>query len=708
MYKYLLLHFSRGYAMKVSGGLNPNRLMTWLACVLLLLAAALAVPARAADMVFFSTDETTQHANIAWEAFSAEASAQGLTPVDGRGALSSATAPLSVTPETKLIVVVTAFQPVNSTRMTELIDILKTRSDLAIVAFLDGCCMVDQNLKRFIAAINDIRPQSWPTAIGVGSYKSGGQTGPLNTHSLYQTTFANAGLTSIYLLDYSLVTGVPLDYALYTNAALSTPAPATVDDAVGFFMPHTASNSGQGACVYVMADASGFNVLPAQNPIVAKAFLAAATDPNGACKQPVAGAPDLTVMLSEPNGMASGAAVPVPMTLTVSNLNLPGVVASTTGGKVDVTLPAGLTLAAPPAGCTATASGFTCPLAAMAPGEEVEFKFNVTAPNPLLNVTATAVVSGVPNEVNLLNNTFTLNGIYTTNGTPDLGIALSGPDVFPVRTPTKMTMTMHNRDEPGVTASVAGETATVTVPSDLKIVVDAAHPLPPGCTVNATATSMTCPVGALNRGADESFDFYVETTEPILTETKLEAAVTGNVKNQDRNLSNNVTYKEVTSTGSPNLSASLSGNRNPRLNVPSDMKLTVRNSDEPGVSTAPSGKVDVTLPDGVELVPGSLPPACTPTATGFTCDVSRLPPGQSEEFDFQVITRRPVRNGEIKVDLEWDNGSGGTGQSPPVVLDISTVAADSTQSVPALSELALALLVLILAGGAAVGLRRGV
>ncbi|MCL2310475.1 MAG: hypothetical protein FWC42_09455, partial [Proteobacteria bacterium] len=108
------------------------------------------------DMLYLTTDESsgayvsigTPIINNGWTAFQAEASAEGMTPIDGRGKLSSATAALPITANTKLLVVVTFNGIINAARLAELTNAMQTRPDTAIVIFSDGCCQVASNLQK--------------------------------------------------------------------------------------------------------------------------------------------------------------------------------------------------------------------------------------------------------------------------------------------------------------------------------------------------------------------------------------------------------------------------------------------------------------------------------------------------------------------------------------------------------------------------------
>ena len=689
---------------------------------LLLAAGVVAAPSAAqADSILYLSTTETNSAYLAivtnsYGAFQGEAAERGLTLIDQRGALSNTTAspllPTLITPDTKLIVVATGGVTINATRMNELANIIQNNPNVVVIAFIDD---ILANVQAVTTAINAVRPNNWTTSLGVGSTLTGGLfTAPLNTASLYHAAFADVGLNSIIVDSYAPITGVPLDYALYTQTALSNPPPATVNNVVGFFIPQAAVNNGKGACVFMESDGAQFSnnagIPASQFPVIAKGFTDAALDPNGACKQPAANAPDLSSSLSIPDGIVVG--TPASMTLTVTNSGAPGVVASTDGGQAVVTLPQGLALVdgSLPIGCTAPGpdgASFTCALSALQPGASAPFNFQVIAAAPLSGVSAGAAVSGVPNEVNTADNSFTLDGISTSNGNPDLSVSLSGTSDLSVRSPSKVTLTVSNSNLTGVTASLSGAQVNVTLPDGLQLVNDATHPLPSGCT--ATATGLTCTAPALNPGSSQPFDFYVLANEPILTtDTSISATVSGGGNDTD-SANNTGALSNIVATGSPDLSVALSGaSGGLQVNVPKDMTLTVNNSDAPGVSTATNGSVAITLPDGLTVVPDSLPNNCTATDTGFTCDVSGLTPGGSSNFNFQVVANGPV-NGSITAEATWDvqgqNGTSTTASVGMTPLDVATTSA--MKPIPTLGEWAMALMALLLGAGAAVGLRRG-
>ena len=331
-------------------------------------------------------------------AFQAEAAARSMTFVDRTNQLSNATTSLATDiANASMLVLVTVYGPADAARMAEVNNALRSRPDLTVLAFVDGCCSQDENINTFAGYVNGIKPWSGTTGV---TYVAAMVTAPLNTASPYQSTFA--ALPSIAGGYYSSLSNVPTEYRLYND-------PAYANGAFGLFVPQSASNSGAGACLFMTTDASPFSAgaQPAQSTAIAQSFAAAALDPNGACKQPAAGVVDLDVSLTGPATLIPG--TPATYTLTVAN---EGVVAST-ATTVTVTLPAGIAVTGTlPAGCTATGggTGLTCNVAALsaavppAPGGSVSFPIQLVATAGGAGGNAQASVPNAAGEINTANN----------------------------------------------------------------------------------------------------------------------------------------------------------------------------------------------------------------------------------------------------------------------------------------------------------------
>jgi len=617
-----------------------------LAVLLLALAAALAVPvaAQAASMLFLTTTETdpTARTNItnAWTAFSAQATKDGLTPVNGRGTLSDATTPLDLT-DAKLVVVVTDYNPIATARMAELTAALETRPDLAILIFSEGCCSVDANLQQFINAVQAIEPAGWN--VGLAAEYGGNYSAPLNTASLYASTFSGAGLTTLVAGAYTPITGVPSDYALYTQRALPAPPPNVVTQSVvGLFIPQTASNGGQGACLFLTADASEFsNSHPGQPAQIAQAFSTAALDPNGACAKPVAGVPDLSPTLSGLTNLTIGTAAG--MTLTVSNANQ----AASPASQVTVTLPTGIQLSgSPPAGCTAAATGFSCPVPALAAGASApDFNFQIIANQDIRNAAILAEVTAVAGEVDTGNNTTQL--LISAPGTPDLASAINGPATLNVNMPSTYTAVVTSQ---GNLPSNDG-VISITLPANTQL--DPSVPLPSNCQPTNGGAGLTCTLAAIAQGTNVTIPFTVIAAQPFSTAT-ISASVTG--VTGETNTGNNGAQLSVAALTAPDLTSAISGPRYLDIGLPASYTAVITNL---GSVQNTDGTVSVALPAGMQLIlPTSLPDGCQVAAdgTGFTCALTAIAQGSSLQLPFDATATQPFSNATLSANITGVTG----------------------------------------------------
>jgi len=492
-----------------------GRLRCFLALVLFPLAALFAAPSFAQDKVLFvSTNETITtfptHAANARAAFQSVAPAG--TFVDRSGSLSGATSLTADLANAKILVLVSVVTAINSARWSEITHALESRPDLLVLAFIDGAptyAASIQNLNTVLAEVNIIKPASWATITTTNV--NGNVTAHLNTDSLYAATFIAAPLLSINGEAWGSMSPVPADYALYTYPALGSPPSATASGVYGFFLPQQASNNGQGACLFLVADSTQFSDThppqPAASTAIANAFYNAGTDPNGACGQVVANAPDLWPTLTLPSLPVNTAST---VTLTVSNADQ----AASADGHVDVGWPAGsgLDMVSPPASCSnassATSIGFSCPLSAIAASGSASFTFQVIAPSPVTDVTITAEVLDVTDEINTANNKDELN--VSAPGYPDLTSQITGPSSLSVGGVGAYTVTITNQ---GNLDSSDG-TVTINLPADIAL-----NPasLPAHCTV-ASAT-ITCTLGAIAQGGGTAtIHFTARATRVFSTE----------------------------------------------------------------------------------------------------------------------------------------------------------------------------------------------
>ncbi|WP_211343490.1 DUF11 domain-containing protein, partial [Lampropedia puyangensis] len=188
-----------------------------------------------------------------------------------------------------------------------------------------------------------------------------------------------------------------------------------------------------------------------------KAFYAAATDPAGACKQPVVNVPDLAPVLTGASALNIG--TPSSVTLTVNNTDQ----ATSSGGIVTVTLPAGIELVNPPATCTTSASpaGFSCPIPALAVSGSETFNFDIRAITLVNDAPIAAEVSAVADEVNIGNNTTSM--LLSSSGAPDLTSSITGDSTLSVGVAGNYTVMVNNGGNLGSTDGVL----TVILPAGL-------------------------------------------------------------------------------------------------------------------------------------------------------------------------------------------------------------------------------------------------
>ncbi|ARU06189.1 hypothetical protein CCO03_17255 [Comamonas serinivorans] len=357
-----------------------------------------------AQIVFLSPDENQpvppsavdwSFTNNAYDAFNDYAAAHGLTISDHRGALSSATPDATLFNGAQLVVLTTTYARIHSAWYPVLADLMLHRPDLTFVMFPDGCCSADTNLQPLVDIIN----QGVGWGLSAPTYQPSLISSPLNTASLYAGSFS--GLPVLEGGYYRFVQNVPGDNALYLPQGSGLPQPSDAVNAYAFFVPQQGFNGGQGACLFLTADISPFQ-FAGQPARIAEAFMNAATDPSGACKQATR-APDLAVTLTGP----ATAMVGVAQTFTLHITNQ-GASASA-DGTVSLPLPTGLTVDAGslPASCSVTGATLTCSLGALAASTgSTTLSFQATA-SQAGSYDLVATVANVTAETNLANNTAT-------------------------------------------------------------------------------------------------------------------------------------------------------------------------------------------------------------------------------------------------------------------------------------------------------------
>ena len=482
--------------------------------------------AQAQQVLFLSTNETADHGltNNAYSAFAANSVVTALGGiVDGRGWLSNTTAlDPAIFDGKKVVVLTTTYVQMNPAQVPVLRDAILNRPDLTFVMFPDGCCQTATNLTPIIDILNE--GTGWGMT---GAYHDSAIAAPLNTNSLYQSSF-----TSLNPMNggwYQLLSNVPSDNALYLAQGATPPVTGTTTSAYGFFVPQQGFNGGRGACVFLTADISPFGST-AQSDTIADVFMNAATAPNGACAQSTR-EPDLVASVTGPAAPTIGS--PATYTLTVANEGATNAAATT----ATINIPAGMTIdtATLPAGCTAAGQVVTCNVAALtATTGTVSFPINVTPTQPgAVNVSAS--VTTVAGETSTANNSTTM--AVAPAGAPDLVPSVSGPASPVVGTPSTYTLSVTNQ------GNLAGNdgNVTLTVPTGMTV-----GPLPPGCA--QAGQTITCTVtGPLNPTATQSWPITLTPTQagPLALQTDV-TGVTG-----ETNTANNTQTTNVTAVAAP-------------------------------------------------------------------------------------------------------------------------------------------------------------
>ena len=482
--------------------------------------------ALAQQVLFLSTNETADSflTDNAYNAFAANSVVTALGGIeDGRGWLSNTT-PLDSTifDGKKVVVLTTTYVQMNPAQVPVLRDAILNRPDLTFVMFPDGCCQTATNLTPIINILNE--GTGWGMT---GAFHGGDIAAPLNTNSLYQSSF-----TSLNPMNggwYELLSNVPSDNALYLAQGATPPVTGTTTSAYGFFVPQQGFNGGQGACVFLTADISPF-VSTAQSNTIADVFMNAATAPNGACAQSTR-EPDLVASVTGPAAPTIGS--PATYTLTVANEGATNAAATT----ATINIPAGMTIdtATLPAGCTAAGQVVTCNVGALAATTgTASFSINVT-PTQAGAVNISASVAAVAGETSTANNSTTM--AVAPAGAPDLVPSVSGPASPVVGTPSTYTLSVTNQ------GNLAGNdgNVTLTVPTGMTV-----RPLPPGCA--QAGQTITCTVtGPLNPTATQSWPITLTPTQagPLALQTDV-TGVTG-----ETNTANNTQTTNVTAVAAP-------------------------------------------------------------------------------------------------------------------------------------------------------------
>ena len=366
------------------------------------MAGAYAAP----QVLFLSPDEESRpvghdgdrsYDNNAFNAFNKNATVTQLGGIlDKRNTLTDPPPPdyLDWFKDIKLVVLTTTYAKIDPLWMPKFNDLMLNRPDLTFVMFPDSCCNQNSNADPLL----NIMKAGTGWSLGTTSGESDTSM-PLNTNSLYKDSFA--GLPKLEGGAFEYVTNVPVDNALYLHQGATAPTQGKTD-AYGFFVPQQGFNSGSGSCVFYTTDVSPFqNASSGQHQALADAFVNAATDSNGACKQATR-TPDLTVELTGPSTLNIGAAGS--FSVIIGNQGA----SESTDGTVSIALPSGFTASGFPANCSVAGSNLTCTLSKLAATSGTSTITFQGQAQQAGNISLVATITGVTDETNTSNNSYTL------------------------------------------------------------------------------------------------------------------------------------------------------------------------------------------------------------------------------------------------------------------------------------------------------------
>ena len=406
--------------------------------------------------------------------FQNEATARSLDFVDGTGALSGS-GTLPVDANTKVLVLVSVHDPISPSSLAQLASLMANNPALEVLAFIDGCPSCGSgsltgtgslNITHFVQIIQAIAPASWPS-ITMGALSALSSTVmPLNTLSSYATSSSLAALPQIVGNGYLPMQNVLTDYALYVDLSVGATTTPTTNNVYGLFIPQAISNSGVGACVFAVADASMFlnGPQPAQSNAIAQAFTSAAFDANGACGLPPT--VSITKTADVTTALVAGDVVHYTVTVTNTSTSLP---------SIDVLVSDPIPTGIDPASVSWTCSGTACP--------------NPNGPGAL-----NETIASLPADAQVVY-TITATAGAAVPATVTNAASVSGPDLVCADGETqpctaKVSNPFAQADMQGSGTTVA---ATVGTPVSVDMVCTNAGPNP---AVNATCTVTGAPAGA--------------------------------------------------------------------------------------------------------------------------------------------------------------------------------------------------------------------
>jgi uncharacterized repeat protein (TIGR01451 family) len=486
------------------------------------------------------------------------------------------------------------------------------------------------------------------------------------------TTPINAPrLDLVKTLQGNLIVGVQTNYVLtVTNNGLADSLAGTITDTVpdGLtlgVLPAGCSSAGQVVTCQIPAGLSVGASVSYTIPITPQASITGQSVSNNAVVNgggdpscPAAAhchgtttdtvdSPQLTLAKSAPASFVVG--VQSTYTLTLTNT---GTAATTAVTTITDTIPGGLTLGTPPAGCTAAGQVVTCTVpAGLATGAPVTFAIPVTPDASVngLSVTNTATAAGGGDPSCPTGGPFAARctpSVTTPVNAARLDIVKTASGNFVVGVQGTYTLLVTNN---GTAATSAAATVTDVIPGDLVI-----GTLPAGCTRTGQTVTCTIPAGLAN-GFSASFVIPVTPTGAAVGQTLSNTATVNGGGDPSCPGQPHCSSTTTTPVDAPALQIEKSASGSSFVvGVPASYTLTVTN-----IGTAATTAV-TTITDNVPgtLTLGTLTAPCTATGNTVTCTI---PAGfaTGTPLSFLIpVTATAAANGTTLSNTATVNGGG--------------------------------------------------
>jgi hypothetical protein len=276
---------------------------------------------------------------------------------------------------------------------------------------------------------------------------------------------------------------------------------------------------------------------------------------------------------------------------------------------------------------------------------------------------------------------------------PDLAPSFSGLTSLLMGTPSNVTLTVSNL----ITSVNLGDSADgqvdVTLPAGVAL-DGGVGGAPAGCSAS-DSTHFSCPLSAIPAGGNTQVVFPVIVAGPAnVTNADIKAVVSG--VTDEANTGNNTADLLVSTPGSPDLASTVTGPSSLPVGSSGTYNVTVTN-----VGNLPSddGTVTITLPAAVAVDTSSLPANCTASGAVLTCTLAGIAQGGSVTVPVKVTAPSAFTNQPFTVQVTGVTGELATAMGnndSQMKLSAGVASAGAAKAIPTLSEMALALLALLL------------